>query len=170
MSSIFWTILVPLCWVCISLLTWEWEHPQWDTVVQVRRGGLQFDLLDTLLLMLLRMWFVLFTQRTSCWLQFRPVSSCPFHQASPQKCLDARGWPSQVQNITLHWYSQHFLLSLSSCLSRTSLCEALLFSVSTTPNFLASSKLLRIHSILLFRSLVLFVTGQQLADGYQLRH
>lgn len=48
--------------------------------------------------------------------------------------------------------------------------EALPFSVSTTPNFLVSSKLLRIYSILLFRSLILFVIGQQLADGYQSRH
>lgn len=170
MSSIFWPILVPLCWVCTSLLTWEWEHPQWDTVVQVCRGGLQFDLLETFLLMLLRMWFVLFTQL----LVGSYSGQCPlvlFTRLLPRsQCLDAWGWPSQVQNITLHWYSQHFLLSLSSCLSRTSLCEALLFSVSSTPNFLESSKLLRIHSVLLFRSLVLFVTGQQLADGYQLRY
>lgn len=86
-SGIFWTILVSLCWVCISLLTWECEHPQWDTVFQVCRGGLQFHLLDTLLQLLLRMWFVLFTGRASCWLLFSLVSTCPFCQASPQQLV-----------------------------------------------------------------------------------
>lgn len=172
MSSVFWTIWVVLCCVCISLLTWEWEHPQWDTVFQVCRGGLKFDLLDTLLLLLLRMWFVLFTGRASRWLLFSLVSTCPFHWASPQQpvfgCLGLAQLSAE-HHISLIFIT-FFLLFLFSGLSRTSLPEALLFSASTTPNFLASSKLLRIYSILLFRSLILFVTGQQLVDGYQSRH
>lgn len=80
---IFWIILVSFCWVCISLLPREWEHPQWDTVSHC---GLQFDLLDTLLLML-GVWFVLFTGRAFCWLLSSLVSACPFHKASPQQLL-----------------------------------------------------------------------------------
>ena len=111
------------------------------------------------------MWFALFSGRASCWLIFSLVSTCPFHEASPRQplywCLGL-SQPKVEHDTSLCWYSYRLLLALSSGLSRTILSEALPFSVSTTPNFLASSKLLMIHSVLLSRSLIVFVSDQQL--------
>lgn len=153
---IFWIILVSFCWVCISLLTREREHPQWDTVSHC---GLQFDLLDTLLLML-RVWFVLFTGRAFCWLLSSLASACPFHKASPQQLLfECQGLaqPSAEHHTSLILTTFFCYLCLQVYQGPVSVRLCLLFSVSITPNFPASSKLLRIYSILLFRPLILLL-------------
>lgn len=90
----------------VYLLTWEWEYPLWDTVF--RCAEVDCNLIC---------WTHSSYCCSGCGLSYlqgeHSVGSYSawcllvlFSWLLPSsQCLDARGWPSQVQNITLHWYS-----------------------------------------------------------------